>query len=100
MNHEDCADQLGKDVQHSHWITVVQWPTELLKSIQVLEVVFGFVGCICNLCIQLPPFLVNIYHFTPLLIELLLPSGPLTSLPPALLLLHDRAVTLSVPPGR
>ena len=38
-------------------IVLVEWVTELLKGIEELDIILGFICSICYLCIQLLPHL-------------------------------------------
>lgn len=39
----------------SYRVTVIKRVTKLLQTVQVLDIVFGLVGCISNPGVQLPP---------------------------------------------
>ena len=41
----------------TNWVTVVKWVTEPLQGVQVLDIVLGFIGCICDATIFLIPHL-------------------------------------------
>ena len=38
-------------------VTVVEWVTELLQSVEEPHVVFGFIGCVCDATVQFLPSL-------------------------------------------
>ncbi len=39
----------------SYRVTVVERVTKLLQTVEVLDIVFGLVGCISYPCVQFPP---------------------------------------------
>lgn len=48
----------------SYRVTVVKRVTKLLQTVQVLDIVFGLVGCISNPGVQLPPWLDRTNHLS------------------------------------
>lgn len=41
----------------SYRVTVVEWVTEPLQAVEVLDIIFGFIGCVRDPCVQFPPWL-------------------------------------------
>ena len=70
-------DEVGDGVQHAHWVTLVQGLAQLLQSVQVLQVVLGFIGGICDAGIKLTPCLeggvADVFMMTVVMAECSLP---------------------------
>jgi len=41
----------------TYWVTLVQWLNIFLQGIQEFDIVFSFIGVICDTCVELPPLL-------------------------------------------
>lgn len=55
MNHTDATHQAGNDFHHALGVALCQWAEIFLQSVEVLDVVFCFVGCIRYSAVQLHP---------------------------------------------
>jgi hypothetical protein len=55
MYHTDCIDQISNVLCHAQWLTSIQWLAELLKCVQILQIVFGFIGSVSQSIVVLLP---------------------------------------------
>ncbi len=59
MNHQYGGYERGEGLQHGQRVTLVEWLTQTLNSVQVFEIISGLIGTISDVCVQLPPSLYN-----------------------------------------
>ena len=55
MDHTDVVHKTGDDLNHASWVTLGQGAEILVQCVEILDVIFRFVGCIRDTAIQRHP---------------------------------------------